>query len=95
MSEIRTVLVLSTAHVSKETRAILNQPNSKWPCAGGPYDDAGWFLYCNDENNGVGVNRIPDDLFAVMIYARDECGAEHILLDRDAPIEPALPTFEW
>lgn len=92
--EKRTILVLSTAHLSPATATLLTTKDvSKWPCVGGPYSENGWFVYAHDEN-GDGNERIPDDLFAVMQYAKTQ-GCHNILFDCDADTIADLPTFSW
>ena len=43
---------------------------------------------------GVGDQRIPDDLFAVMTWARQK-GFGHVLLDRDAEQVNNLAWHDW
>jgi hypothetical protein len=97
MAEIRKLLILSTGHVSKETADLLNGHNSTWPCVGGPYSEHGWFVYCHEEQGSLEVPRdfIPDDLFAVMTYAREKHGAHNVLLDCDGDRVDDLPYYEW
>lgn len=92
--EKRTILILSTAHLSAATAALLTTKDVKnWPCVGGPYGQHGWFVYAHDEN-GEGKDYIPEDLFAVMQYAKTQ-GCHNILFDCDSdPIEQ-LPKFSW
>lgn len=89
------VVTISTGHVASATATMLdNIPLADWPCAGGPYADYGWFVYAHDENCGEGLQHIPDDLFAVMTWARQN-GFSHILLDRDADRVDGLPFHDW
>ncbi|NTE68103.1 hypothetical protein G6M85_21090 [Agrobacterium tumefaciens] len=93
--ETLTVVTISTGHVSAETAAMLEaKPCANWPCAGGPYAGYGWFLYAHDENCGEGDQHIPDDLFAVMTWARNK-GFSHVLLDRDADQVDGLTFHDW
>jgi len=93
--EIRRFLVLSTSHIREETAKRLDlTPATAWPCAGGPYGSYGWFLYAHDENAGVGEDRIPDDLFAVMTWVRTQ-GCDYLLLDCDGEEVDELPRYEW
>lgn len=93
--DLRRFLVLSTAHVSEATAKRLDgSPVADWPCLGGPYGEYGWFLYAHDENAGVGKDRIPDDLFAVMTYVRKQ-GYDYLLLDCDGDEVADLPCFDW
>lgn len=89
--EKRTILVLSTGHVTKETARLLNSTKLEdWPCCGGPYAGYGWFVYAHDENDG----QIPADLFAVMEFARAN-GCTNVLFDCDAEQVEGLPAYEW
>lgn len=93
--EVRRFLVLSTCHVSERTAKRLDDtPTAEWPCLGGPYGEYGWFLYAHDENSGVGKDRIPDDLFAVMVWVRRQ-GCDYLLLDCDGDEIEDLPRHDW
>ncbi|MFC5386995.1 hypothetical protein ACFPLB_13600 [Aquamicrobium segne] len=93
--EIRRFIVVSTGHVTETTAKLLDTiPPSRWPCLGGQYGDYGWFVYAHDENAGVGSDAIPDDLFAVMTWARSQ-GCDYLLLDCDADQVEGLPHYEW
>jgi hypothetical protein len=89
------VVTISTGHISASTATMLDaKPCANWPCVGGPYADYGWFFYAHDENCGEGDQRIPEDLFAVMTWARKN-GFSHILLDRDAEGVDGLAFHDW
>ena len=51
----------------------------------------GWFLWAGQD--GVDV-QMPDTLTAILAYAR-KVDADYVLFDADAPISPALPTYDW
>jgi len=87
--EVRPFLTLSTAHVSEETRLLLEDEPSRF--TGGSYGPNGWFLWCSTENFGDAP--IPDDLWQVMEFARAH-GCDYILLDRDGNMIDGLPTWE-
>lgn len=88
-------VTISTGHVSAETARMLDSTScTEWPCVGGGYADYGWFFYAHDENAGEADQRIPDDLFAVMTWARRN-GFSHILLDRDAEQVEDLAWYDW
>lgn len=92
--EVRRVVVVSTAHLTEASARLLETlPVRQWPCAGGPYSDFGWFLYAHEEN-GVGKELIPDDIFAVMTWARKE-GFDYLLVDRDGDEVKGLPVHAW
>lgn len=93
--ETRKTLVLSTCHLKKATVDQLEMLDlDSWPCAGGHYGPYGIFVYAHDENLGTGSDRIPDDLFAVMTFARQH-DCDMVLLDRDADVVDALPHWDW
>lgn len=93
--DLRHFLVISTSHVGEDTaRRLDNMSVEDWPCLGGPYGQYGWFLYAHDENAGVGKDRIPDDLFAVMMWVRSQ-GCDYLLLDCDGDEIAELPRFDW
>ncbi len=86
---------ISTGHVSRKTAQILDDTEpAKWPCIGGSYADYGWFVHAYEENCGAGDQRSPDDLFAVMIWAR-KIGVEYVLLDCDGDRIDELEWFDW
>lgn len=93
--EIQRFAVISTGHVSEETsKSLRDTPVEDWPFLGGPYGDYGWFFYAHDENGGTGKDAIPDDLFAVMTWAR-ELGCSYLLLDCDGDTVDELPHYDW
>lgn len=93
--EIRRLVALSTCHLSETTATRLDgTPAAEWPCCGGRYGYYGWFVYAHEENFGIGDDAIPDDLFAVMTWARKQ-GCEHILFDCDADVVDGLATYDW
>lgn len=96
MTEIRKLMVLSTSHVTAATAARLGStdPRTEWPFCGGHYGEYGFFGYCSESNIGEGDRHIPDELFAVMQFARAQ-GCDNVLFDRDADPVDALPTWEW
>lgn len=90
MIEIRSMLVLSTGHVSDETRKILEGEAVKdWPVVGfnGVF---GWVIYAHDDDDPD----IPRDLWSVFEYARSK-GCDYIMFDADADTIEELPVFEW
>ena len=92
--DTRTLVVISTGHVSIETGTMLDDTAcAEWPCIGGGYSTYGWFVYAHEENLGLGDDRIPDDLFAVMTWARRH-GFAHVLFDCDADRVDELEWFE-
>lgn len=89
---IRTILDLSTAHLSEQTCRHLNSVE-------GVIADKtryGWLMCVREDVSG----RLADDcdwppelLPAIEMARRNDC--EYILFDRDAPRVDRLPTFNW
>lgn len=92
--ESRRFVVISTGHVTAATARLLDEtPSPQWPCVGGCYGTFGWFL-CVHEQNGLGADAIPEDLFAAMTWARGE-GFDYLLLDCDGDLVDGLPSYAW
>lgn len=90
MLEIRKFLTLSTAHVTDDTRRILDESKlTDWPVFGfqGVF---GWVIFCHEEKDET----IPEDLWRVLEYARAK-GCEYVMFDADADMIDDLPTYEW
>ena len=94
MGRIAKVLCCYATHLTMQTVRQLDQrPLDDWFCAGGPYGYDGWFVYAHDENSGVGDDAIPDDLWAIMEYARSE-GCDYVLIGReDEQDDIPLPVY--
>lgn len=90
--ETRKFLILSTAHITKQTNEYLTKTHvSRWPFPGGPYGQDGWFFYAAPDNEN---ETIPADLFKVMEFARAN-GCFNVLLDCDGDTVEGLPTYDW
>ena len=90
MPEIRTLLALSTAHVSGDTARMLNNTTpEKWPVSGGS-TSYGWFIYAHDDC----YDEMPLDLVETFIFARKN-GCEYIMFDCDVEPITELPTHDW
>ncbi len=93
--ELRTFVVISTAHLTEQTARYLDRTAAKdWPCVGGPYGEYGWLVYAHEINCDVDPDAIPADLFAVMAWAREQ-DVHHILFDCDGPAVDDLPVHDW
>jgi hypothetical protein len=84
--EIRRVLVLSTAHAKRSTihefvgwPLMFNHTYGSYFCI--PSDDE-W------------LDDIPEDLRAVLVYARN-LGCDEVNFDCDGAYVAGLPTYEW
>lgn len=87
--QVRKFLDLSTAHVCPETRDWLEHETDQglvYQLTGG----YGWMLYCADTEH----DPVPTDLDGIFALAKN-MSCEYVMLDRDAPIHPDLPTWDW
>lgn len=91
--EFRKILVLSTSHVTEETKDLLDSdlPLDQWPVSGGPYGDYGWFMYAHEDPDD---EKIPAELRVVFAFARAN-GCDNVLFDCDADQVDGLPTYDW
>lgn len=90
--ETRRVVVLSTAHLTAETCAMLTAtPVADWPVAGGPLP-WGFYIYVHDGEGEVDEKATPADLIACFDWARDRF--DYIQFDSDAPARPDIPSHE-
>lgn len=88
--EIAPMLVLSTAHLTRETSDWLESIDwVKEGPAGGPYLDYGFFSYVHDDNAcfpsapHAPEGEFPADLWAIYEFACAR-GCSYVLIDRDA-----------
>lgn len=103
ISHSEKIAVVSTAHVTRETadKLALAYPygassngaayREELPL-GYAHGEYGWLLLTSD-TEGV-PERCPPELAALLRQAQ-ESGCEWLLLDRDAAIDPDLPSWEW
>jgi len=93
-SQIEKMLVISTAHVTKETATALDRRGATM---GGllsyPHGEYGWMFYIAYVEK-VDEDIVPDELMAAARYAQG-LGCTWLLLDRDAGAIADLPTWEW
>jgi len=94
---IEKMLTLSTAHVTADTAAQLDdrlhQMLGTAPFICFQKDDYGWFVHVPavpDPRH----EQIPPDLNACMAMARAE-GCTWLMFDRDADPVEGLPTYDW
>lgn len=86
--EISKILTVSTAHINKSTRELLDQDvYEAWQVIAYPKGDYGWFIYA------VEAGGAPPDLAMAMQYVKQN-GCDWLCLDQDGPIED-LPIYEW
>jgi len=89
---IRTLLDLSTAHLSQETCRDLNSYEGVTA-----YETKyGWLMYipAQDAAELAHNGDWPPELLPIVNLARTH-GCDYILFDRDAPETNLLPTFDW
>ena len=90
MSVVRRFLDLSSAHLSRKDRALLDacagHDAGELLCATTPY---GWFVFACEERP-----QISDTLWALFQEARQH-GCEYLLFDRDAASLDGFPVFDW
>ena len=89
---IESALVLSTAHITEQTSALLTS-DAIDGLAVYPKGEYGFFVYVPEESS-EDISDCPKDLMAC-IEAAKERGCEWLMLDRDAETLEALPTYDW
>lgn len=91
--EIRKTLVLSTAHLSAETRELLDEMQDLPKIANHDY---GWYFWvppAGQYDLWASEWEIPDDLDSVLRFACDN-DINEVKFDCDAEIVPTLPVYE-
>lgn len=86
--EIAKMLVLSSGHISGET--AIRWMNDDDACGIYPKGHVGWFV----ETANANANEHPLDLAICISFAKG-LGMDWIMLDRDGPTHPDLPTYVW
>lgn len=86
--EIKTMMVLSTAHLTLFTcnTALSSYDGPVWNKG-----DYGWFVYVPED---IDARDLPEDLRQCMKFARRK-RCRWIMFDRDGPITPELPDYDW
>lgn len=91
--ETRNVCVISTAHLTPETLAILNGPRAGWPIYGGHYGPEpgpdGLFIHVAEP----GDDELPDDLTLICAWAH-ALRFDYVMLDGDADAVDGLAVYE-
>lgn len=86
------LLVTTTRHLTPRTAKLLSKTRAvDWPSPGGHYADMGFFFWAVDEN-GVGRDFIPPDLFDVLEHA-NAMGFDFVLLQDVAEACPELTVY--
>lgn len=89
--EIHSMMALSTAHISLETKNQLEHEQINGLVVY-QKEEFGWFVVVPDEEEEP--EHLPDDLKNLIMFAKqNECS--WIMLDRDVQIISVIPTFNW
>lgn len=90
---IRKFLDVSTIHLRPATLDRINSTAFPihLPFYGGHTPD-GFFAYVDDTVIGPSGDRIPPDIWKVMVHARS-LGCEYVMFDADGPEIDALPQY--
>lgn len=78
--EIEKILVLSTGHIP--------EPTADLPCDYYSHGGYGWLIYARQQ-----TPEYPELNILLELARSKDC--HWLLLDRDGPIEPQLPTYDW
>lgn len=94
MPRIRQILDLSTSHLPFDHWATVLDTVEGVVA----YElDYGWLMWVpddpDDSDEGDG-HVLPGSILKIQRYARKH-GCDYVLFDRDAEVDPALPTWEW
>lgn len=86
--------VLSTAHLSEESKALLESGQAHWLCHCAPYE-FGWFVAVPTPDVAATASEPPitDDLRALFVWA-DKYGFSWIRLDDHGDRAAGLPLFD-
>ena len=100
ISDIETILTISTAHVTPETIDALNNEEDRMPITFRK-GDYGYLIYLgnepsdtSEEFDGEDVEERPADLVRLMTIGREH-GYTWLCLDRDADALAGVPTYDW
>jgi hypothetical protein len=92
--EIHSMICLSTAHISDDTRQMLvNYERNEFLPVFYEKSDYGWFIHVSTDH----LERVadyPQDIQAILAYARAR-GCGWVMLDSDGPVVDGLKTWEW
>lgn len=86
----QSMLVLSTAHISLETKKGLEADNL--PIVAYAKSAYGWFIPVTEESDEI--KHLPADLRGIVEFAASN-GCDWIMLDSDYDEIQCLPTFNW
>lgn len=95
MANVRTFLDLSTRHLPER---VMNAPLNSIEGVVAFQDEYGEWLWVPQEvvahAQAYLGHGFPPFVLAIQSYARS-LGCDYIRLDRDGPIDPQLPTWDW
>lgn len=90
--ELRTIPVVSTAHMTREDDELLSRAGTH-----GHVDGAlrfGYMLRVSTDR-GDWHGDMSEGFMGLMKFVRNGFGFKWVILDRDGPVIPSLPTHEW
>ena len=96
-ADIFSALELSTSNVSEETALWLGEAveqNSYPGIAIYGKAEYGWFVHVPEEVEPGELEKIPTDLYGVLMYAK-ALGCRLVMFDMDAEPNADLPEFDW
>jgi hypothetical protein len=93
-AEITKLMALSTSHVTEQTAKALDDESADFGTPHYDYGGYGWILVVPPNKEAWDRLNCPPELRTVLEFAGRR-GCERLLLDRDAPPTPDLPTWEW
>ncbi|MGG3471642.1 hypothetical protein ABES02_29765 [Neobacillus pocheonensis] len=96
------MLTISTGHISEETNKLLldhgpDDPLAMLPIVFYQKSGYGFFIVVPDDPEDpdmYNMEGVPDDLRAVLVYARENL-CSWVMLDRDADFIEDLPSYDW
>lgn len=91
--EINRMITLSTAHIKESTADYLND-ETREDLIVYPKLDFGWFICVDTDCIDEELERIPEDLAAVIRFAKEN-DCQWVCLDCDGPIVDDLPQYDW
>lgn len=91
--EIQRVLVASTAHITVKDSETLR--HKEHPFVTHSYEEGDFVILNEIEEKMAEIKTIFSKEFVDLILLAQKNSCEILRLDRDGPIYPQLPTFDW
>jgi len=93
--QIRSILDLSTAHLPEEFGQTLHELDGVIADLKGEY---GYLMWVPPDPERWAWESVdgpaPAEILTVQVYAR-RFGCDYVLFDRDGPVNPDLPVWDW